>query len=197
MIYALQGRDGTPIKIGYSATATGARGRMTTMQTGYPYTLHMLMCVDGGPAVERQSHDCLHAFRLRGEWFEAAPTVLEFIHHSRWKGINGALQFLAETPAIQAKVENDASLWIAEHRVAVCLGIKTDVLPAARLEGKAPPFVEIEIAGGRKWRHYRLSDVRTWLSANGVKMMPRWRLIEAYTRSKPPIPGRPLAARSL
>src|ERR1700722_19951266 len=71
-----QGTDG-PIKIGY--TDIGVRMRLTQLQTGNPEKLNLLLELPGSLEDEELLHQRFENYRIRGEWFHPAHTLLQFI----------------------------------------------------------------------------------------------------------------------
>lgn len=75
-VYVIQSEQGGPVKIG---KAKNPRERIATLQTASPYPLRLLHVLPGGRPLERQLHERLAPFRLRGEWFDLDPKVLELL----------------------------------------------------------------------------------------------------------------------
>lgn len=75
-IYFIQGECGGPIKIGYT---TDLVKRLSSLQTGYPDRLELLLAFPGNRKHEKALHDKFEEYRLNGEWFRPAPKVLEKI----------------------------------------------------------------------------------------------------------------------
>lgn len=75
-VYFIQGECGGPIKIGYT---TDLKKRITSLQTGYPDKLELLLAFPGNPGLEKTIHKMFDPYRLNGEWFRSAPEVLEKI----------------------------------------------------------------------------------------------------------------------
>jgi T5orf172 domain len=73
-VYFIGGSEG-PIKIGW--TATDARRRLRSLQTGNPMRLAILGETRGSLAIEAQIHRRLSEHRLTGEWFERGPALNE------------------------------------------------------------------------------------------------------------------------
>ncbi len=66
-----------PIKIGLTQSG---KSRFGALQTALPYDLQILGCYPiEGPAAEKMIHNKFNHLRLRGEWFERAPELMEFI----------------------------------------------------------------------------------------------------------------------
>ncbi|MFD9099318.1 GIY-YIG nuclease family protein [Streptomyces collinus] len=55
------------VKIGVSGVPTA---RATTLQTGSPVPLLVILAIPGGPVLERKLHDYFRAYRTHGEWFD-------------------------------------------------------------------------------------------------------------------------------
>ncbi len=75
-IYFVQGESGGPIKIGYT---TDIKGRLSSLQTGYPDTLVLLGAFAGNTTDEYSLHEEYSPYRMRGEWFKPAEPILEKI----------------------------------------------------------------------------------------------------------------------
>lgn len=75
-IYFIQGECGGPIKIGYT---TDIKGRLNSLQTGYPDTLVLLGAFAGNTTDEHNLHEEYNSYRMRGEWFKPAEPILEKI----------------------------------------------------------------------------------------------------------------------
>jgi hypothetical protein len=75
-VYFIQS-DAGPIKIGHSDV--GARSRLSQLQTSSPIGLKLLKVLPGTIKLERELHRKFAQYRLRGEWFQPSPELLEFI----------------------------------------------------------------------------------------------------------------------
>jgi hypothetical protein len=82
---AIAARDGSSVyfadasgqmKIGWSKKV-GAR--IAQLQTGSAVPIKLLGTMAGGRALERRLHDQFAHLRLSGEWFVAAPELLDFV----------------------------------------------------------------------------------------------------------------------
>jgi hypothetical protein len=69
-------RCGEFIKIGF---AVDVRQRLKDLQRASPFQLELLRVTRGGPAEEARWHDQFSHIRRRGEWFDAAPDLMEAI----------------------------------------------------------------------------------------------------------------------
>ena len=69
-------RRGDLIKIGHSAVP---KDRMTALQCNFPEPLEVLAIVSNTFIDEPTAHKKFDHLRVRGEWFRAAPDLLEFI----------------------------------------------------------------------------------------------------------------------
>ena len=74
-VYFIGGDDGL-IKIGRSRNP---EARAAELQTGSPVPLRVLASVSGDSRLEAQYHRRFADFRVRGEWFERCPTLLNEI----------------------------------------------------------------------------------------------------------------------
>ena len=72
-IYFVQDEDG-PIKIGHAADPIA---RLRTLQSGNPRELTVLGWFEAPASVEAQLHGRLLQHRIRGEWFENCPAVID------------------------------------------------------------------------------------------------------------------------
>lgn len=71
--FARAGQDG-PIKIGF--TGKSPLERISELQTGCPWRIHLIGSLDGEMCHEDWLHDRFDANRLEGEWFHATPELL-------------------------------------------------------------------------------------------------------------------------
>jgi DNA-binding XRE family transcriptional regulator len=76
IIYFIQMGDGGPVKIGYTADLAK---RINSLNCGSPHALNVLGTIPGTTAVERALHKLFKPYRMRLEWFEPAPEVIEWI----------------------------------------------------------------------------------------------------------------------
>lgn len=76
MIYFIQSGSDGPIKIG---RAFRVERRVKELQTAHHEDLSVIQFLPGGSELENKIHKDLARFRLKGEWFEPAPEVLEYI----------------------------------------------------------------------------------------------------------------------
>ena len=76
LIYFFRCVPDGPIKIGY--TVNVAR-RFQSVQVSCPYELEFMGSIAGNPGDEKKIHARFEGQRIRGEWFEASPDLLEFI----------------------------------------------------------------------------------------------------------------------
>jgi len=67
-----------PIKIGKSNTVSLPR-RLSQLQTAMPYSLEVLFVGTAPASAEREVHDHLGKYWLRGEWFERTPEVMQWV----------------------------------------------------------------------------------------------------------------------
>lgn len=79
MIYFVQEDPDGPIKIGCS---TDPSRRLNTLQTGQPRSLELLAVLPGDRELEKQIHERCARFCIRGEWFEPAQELLDFIYEN-------------------------------------------------------------------------------------------------------------------
>ena len=79
-IYFVQDERG-PIKIGQ--TGNPYEFRHSGLQTGNPFELKLLLFVPSCKYTEKSIHLRFDKYRIRGEWFEPAPELLEFIEELR------------------------------------------------------------------------------------------------------------------
>jgi len=77
-VYFIQGEYGGPIKIGI---ANDIQSRLASHQTGSPVILRIVgISSNGGKKLESKLHKQFADIRLHGEWFEATPELLSYIH---------------------------------------------------------------------------------------------------------------------
>lgn len=75
-IYFIQAGEDGPIKIGFSKDPDS---RLRTLQTAHTAKLKMLHHQVGTKADEGRLHHRFKNIRIKGEWFEASPSLLDFI----------------------------------------------------------------------------------------------------------------------
>lgn len=75
-------RSGDFIKIGYSEKPGE---RLVALQTGSAVTLEVLLFIPGDISLERRLHGKFKSLRASGEWFAAAPSLLDFVASERTK----------------------------------------------------------------------------------------------------------------
>lgn len=73
-IYAIQQGDAGPVKIGQTRCPWE---RLKTLQQGNPIELHGLAAWRTLPEIEKLLHEEYAQYRIRGEWFEPAPELIE------------------------------------------------------------------------------------------------------------------------
>jgi hypothetical protein len=79
-IYFIQCLATKKIKIGY---ARDPWARLTCIQTGCPTPLLLLGMMPGNRFVERDLHAKFAGHLYRGEWFDPAPEIIEYIERLR------------------------------------------------------------------------------------------------------------------
>lgn len=82
VVYFIQSGDAGPIKIGF--TSGCPLDRMANLQTGCPDELRLVAHARGTADDERELHKRFAHLRLRGEWFQAKPELVEFIRGIRF-----------------------------------------------------------------------------------------------------------------
>ena len=75
-VYFVQEGDDGPVKIG-TAGLRNVMSRVGGLQTGNPRKLHLRRVVRGGAGLEVTLQRRYAAHRIRGEWFEPHPELLE------------------------------------------------------------------------------------------------------------------------
>lgn len=76
IVYFIQEGNEGPIKIGFSNKLVD---RLASIQTGNPRELRLLGWLKGNQAKESEIQDKFANYRIRGEWFEPSPELLDFI----------------------------------------------------------------------------------------------------------------------
>jgi len=74
------------VKIGY---ASDWKQRLSSIQTGIPYTVIPLLVLSGDIRLEEELHRLFHADRYRGEWFRMSPAIEAFIRENIDKSVVG------------------------------------------------------------------------------------------------------------
>ncbi len=75
------GAESGPIKIG---KARNVKSRLSGIQTGHPEVLSCLGVMMGPERLEVGLHSRFSQYRLRGEWFDRSPEILQFIDQHTW-----------------------------------------------------------------------------------------------------------------
>ena len=75
-VYFIQEGESGAIKIGL---ASDIQKRKMALQVGNPRLLHLLLLLSGGHQLEVELHELFDDYRIRGEWFEPVPELLDFI----------------------------------------------------------------------------------------------------------------------
>ena len=83
-IYFVQGKPGTPIKIGF--TLNDLQQRLKGLQTSSPEELRPLVLVPGVTTEERALHKYFSKYHMRGEWFEPSHEILNVIEKLKSDG---------------------------------------------------------------------------------------------------------------
>lgn len=76
-IYFIKSTISHEIKIGF--TSSDAAKRLSTIQTSHPYKLELLAQVPGDRKFEKSLHQKFEQYRLKGEWFQPHPDIINFI----------------------------------------------------------------------------------------------------------------------
>lgn len=165
MIYFVQGKIGTPIKIGYTQSEASLASRVRSLQTGYPWELRVLGRCDGSLQDEHRVHQLFADYRLMGEWFDPAPRMGEFIGLCEREGLEKAIE--AHGAAVQADGSSRwDDLFIGETTADHLLCLRPGFMRLARLAGRAPEFRPVTF-GSATQRFYRVGDLRRWLIGLG------------------------------
>jgi hypothetical protein len=77
-IYTIQQGDDGPVKIG---KAKKPSERIATLQQANPATLNGIAAWRDFPEEEKRLHREFAKYRIRGEWFEPAPELIEYVTH--------------------------------------------------------------------------------------------------------------------
>lgn len=80
-IYFIQLGVKGPIKIGI---ITNLKRRFSNIQIYNPYKLKILAVTKGDKQMERMIHKKFDIYKIRGEWFEPAPRLLNYIDKFRY-----------------------------------------------------------------------------------------------------------------
>jgi hypothetical protein len=163
LIYFVQGKDETPVKIGYTANVSTVARRIANLQVAHPYPLRAIATFRGSMSDERCIHRELQADRLLGEWFEWTPRLVAFIQTLQR---SGNLDVALGTSRSMETAQHQSDNLLTESRVAATFGYPAHWLRTARRAGAGPVFVERQV-GKRLERLYRIGDFRAWLTAQG------------------------------
>ena len=81
MIYFI-GQGDDYVKIGY--TKGSVAHRLTSIQTGNPHELKLLLTLEGGRKAEYSYHSTFAPYHVRGEWYHLSKEIAAFI--KQWSG---------------------------------------------------------------------------------------------------------------
>jgi hypothetical protein len=166
LVYFVQGRPGTPIKVGFTSRGDVAE-RVAGLQTGNPYVLRALYTFPGNPSDEKAIHKALAPERLCGEWFECQGRVLAFFERLRADGLQVALETVAALDVPDVPHGWDR-LYTVESSIHLVLNLtRTNIISKARKAGNGPTFYEIK-TGANLSRCYLMGDLKRWLVATGI-----------------------------
>lgn len=82
-IYFVKARQDGPIKIGWTVDP---QKRLAQLQTGSHVRLFILGTIEGSSAGESTLQKRWAQYRIRGEWFEPVPEIIEFVNIHRHRG---------------------------------------------------------------------------------------------------------------
>lgn len=77
MVYFIQQENGGPIKIGY--TKNNIQGRLSVIQAHSPFNFKLIYSMEGTSKTETAIHKEFESDRIKNEWFNPSPRLLEFI----------------------------------------------------------------------------------------------------------------------
>ncbi len=107
MIYVIQQGQAGPIKIGYTQDTERLHGRLKSLQSGNPTTLHIRATFDGGgPVSERKLHKALGGYRMRGEWFKWNKATKFLVASMQGPGFNAldwSREYIKAAEALRAR----------------------------------------------------------------------------------------------
>lgn len=78
-VYFIECGENGPIKIGH---AVHPMARLENLQIGCPYELRLIRTLAGGRYREFRIHTKFKAIRIRGEWFQRTPELLQWIEQA-------------------------------------------------------------------------------------------------------------------
>lgn len=81
IIYFVKSTISHEIKIGF--TSSNVLKRLSTIQTSHPYKLELLAKIPGDRKFEKSLHQKFEKYRLKGEWFQPHPDIINFISSLR------------------------------------------------------------------------------------------------------------------
>lgn len=82
-VYFIRSGEDGPLKIGWTVDP---QKRLEQLQTGSFVRLFILGTIEGSAGGESAFHRRWANYRIRGEWFEPAPEILEFVEVHRHRG---------------------------------------------------------------------------------------------------------------
>lgn len=71
--------DGVAVKIGFTHDVVR---RIRVMQIDCPHRLYVIGAMKAGYQIESKLHKKFRRYRIRGEWFNLAPEILEYIREN-------------------------------------------------------------------------------------------------------------------
>lgn len=74
--YIIYSHQNKAVKIGY---ASDLASRISTIQISTPEELSLLFAFQGGREIEKELHQLLAKYRLRGEWFDFTSEVFQML----------------------------------------------------------------------------------------------------------------------
>lgn len=115
-IYFLTYGDDGPIKIGFTSNLDY---RVQHIQTGCPFEVRVLGTVLGGMGLERQIHQRLWRYRLKGEWFTNCHNVLSVMRELVAAAEKQALAAAPKPDHPNVAIQVDSSLRGADRAFAM------------------------------------------------------------------------------
>lgn len=164
-VYFIQGKPGSPVKIGY--TGHDPNKRIAELQTGNPYLLRVIYSFPGNPSDEKKIHRALASDRLSGEWFECSKRLLTLYATLQRHGLAAAIETCQglQSPDVPPGWDD---LAVSESGAYWVLSLpQTNTLSKARVSQTGPGYMTV-VVKGRSSRYYLLGDLKRWLVEQGI-----------------------------